>query len=592
MHGHMRPLLMPRDDGRLARLCQVARFRRSSRQACRERGPPTHWPRTPRDDETLGVHLVNRLYRRRSELVLSVGEYACWFRTLLKDIGLRPEAIDRVAPGWEVINLTSEDGGRLLLRYAKNGGAVGRGALRTLQRLKLRPVVLWPLALRHAAQEDDETTPATERSAVWAEILNSHPGQGIALDYLLQDIDSANEETGAAVHALLAHLIESGKINESSSMLIDGARQALEGNPEVLADELGYSFDDNAAWHLVLRQAAKLSSDLLNRLAGQNLNRRAKLRAIEAGLAAGALSDRTLTNLLLLDDEEVTGLLVESVAGDTDRAQRFIALMRDSGRPSAPPETEARLMAVAESAELLKLRWAATDFSITSWEALTYLTPDELAEEAREVLRTDAAALRAEVAPKLGEEHKRLADFLASEQRRSAANLLSRRQPPSDEDIDLLLDWLAKEAANGLLHAHVWRVLVRIADGGAIAKITEAIRPHVEVLGFRRSIEHLDSPLAPAIATVLVEGGADDTLQEQGRYWWIKQPERTDEELREELYAKEAIVRMTAARSLVMRLDRDELVRLQEEYPNASRPYWYNVVAFFDEHLYSPTPSD
>jgi hypothetical protein len=72
----------------------------------------------------------------------------------------------------------------------------------------------------------------------------------------------------------------------------------------------------------------------------------------------------------------------------------------------------------------------------------------------------------------------------------------------------------------------------------------------------------------------------------------VQQPERTDKELREALYAEEATVRITAAQSLVLRLDRAELIQLQDEYPNVKGPFWYNVIALFDEHLYSPTPSD
>jgi hypothetical protein len=70
----------------------------------------------------------------------------------------------------------------------------------------------------------------------------------------------------------------------------------------------------------------------------------------------------------------------------------------------------------------------------------------------------------------------------------------------------------------------------------------------------------------------------------------MQQPERTNSELREALYAEEATVRITAAQSLALRLDATELTELQDEYPTSKGRFWYNVVALFDEHLYAPTP--
>jgi hypothetical protein len=424
-------------------------------------------------------------------------------------------------------------------------------------------------------------------------MLNRYPGRSAALDYLLQDIDSTDKEIIASVRALLAQLLDGKELNDSSRRLVDGASQALECDPEVLADALGYSSDDNASWHLVLRHAAELSPKLLNQLARQDINRRAKLAAIEAGLAAGKLSDSTLTSLLLLgDDQQIADLLLESVADDTNRALQFLTLMRSSEKPLKPAETEARLMAIAVPPETLKHLQATSEYSILPWEALTYSTPDEYVDQAREILRTDAAELRAELAPKISEDHKKLVDFLASDQRRAAAVLLSYRTPQTDDDIDLLLAWFAQEAASGYLGSPTWRVLTRIANDATIGKITDAIRPHIEVLGFRTSLEHLHGPLGRAVAAVFLEAGADNTLRAQAHHWQVQQPERTDAELREALYAEDATVRITAAQLLVHRLDRAELIQLQDDYPNVDGPYWYNVVAFFDEHLYAPTPSD
>lgn len=549
-----------------------------------------------RDEETLGTHLVNRLYRRGRELELIHGEFTCWLRTLLEDIGQRSEAVHRVVPGWMLINPKDDDTIELLLEYAKKGGYIGHGALRTLQRLKMRPTQLWPPALRSSdagGKTQAVATPDAECRAAWVDILEHTPGPGVAIDYLLQDIDSTDMDVSSSTHVFLAELSRDAELNESTRKLVDSARQALEGEPEALADSLRFSSDDKAAWRLVIRNIEKLSPKLLNQIAGQSSNRQAKLAAIKAGLAAQTLSDSTLTDLLMLDDDqEVADLLVESVASDIERARQFLMLLRKTEKAVLVPENEARLLAVVEPPEVLRQRRVATEYSIRPWEALSYSQPAELLNEAREVLRTDAAALRADVEPRLSEEHKRLVDYLADDQLRAAANLLSRCQPRSHEDIDLLLAWFAKEAADGLLQDHVWKVLARIADSTTIAKITETIRPHIAVVGFIQAIEYFDSPLAPAVATVLIEGSTKDFVRAEAYRWSIQQPERTEGELREALYSEDDVVRITAAQLLAQRLNRAELIRLHDEYPKVGRSFWYNVVALFDEYLYAPTPTN
>lgn len=550
-----------------------------------------------RDEEALGTHLVNRLYRRRDELELLYGESTCWLRTLLEDIGQRSEAVHRVVPGWGVISPTNDETIELLLRYAKAGGYIGRGALLTMQRLKMRPAQLWPPAQRSSAAGKKTklaATPNSECRAAWVEILENTPGPGVAIDYLLQDIDSSDRSVSTSTHVFLTELLKSAELSEGTREIIDSARQALEGEPEALADVLKYSSDENAAWRLVIRNVEKLSPKLLNLLARQRTNRKAKIAAIKAGLAARALSDSTLTDLLMLDDDqEIADLLIESVAPDAERALQLIALLRKTESALTVPETEARLLAVIEPPDVLRQRQVATEYSIRPWEALTYLQPAELLDEAREVLHTDAAALRAAVGPELSEKYKNLVNYLADDQRRAAANLISRCQPRSDEDTDLLLTWFAKGAADGFLHDYMWKVLARIADSTTIENITEAIRPHIGVAGFHQATDYLDSPLAPAVATVLIETvSVKEFARTEAFRWSIQQPERTKEELREALYSEDAAVRVTAAKLLVERLERPELIQLHEEYPKVEGSFWYNVVALFDECLFAPTPSE
>lgn len=463
-------------------------------------------------------------------------------------------------------------------------------------RLQLRPAELWPAALElHSERLTNERASASidsARATTWAEILNSHPGRSVALDYLLQDIDTKHAGTASALDALLAELQGCEQLNEVTKKLVTSARQALAGNAEALADALGYSSEDNAQWRLVLRHIDGLSSELVNQFARQSFNRRAKVSAIEAGLASQILSDSTLENLLVLDDQEVLDLLIGSVGEDADRAMHYITLIRASDRRHTTAEAEARLLAVAVPADVLRQRHPAVEYSIRSWEALTYSAPEDMIGAARAVLCSTSAALRAELMPKLGETDRLLVDYLANEQLRAAAGLVSRQPAPTAEDIDLVLSWFAHEAAGGFLSSAVWRAMARIAQGASLDEMTRTLRAHVGVLGFSRSVKYLDSPLAAAIVASVPDGDSDDVLRAHASRWFLQQPERTNEELREALYGDEATVRMTAAKMLISRLDRDELGLLHDEYPRAGRQIWYNVLALFDEQLYAPTPPD
>lgn len=544
-----------------------------------------------RDDETLGTHLVNRLYQRRRELDLIVTEHSAWVSTMLADIGRSDAMVHRVIPGWAVLDRQDPEVPQMLADFARTEDSVGRGALRSLMRLRIRPKSLWPPALRPDTDNDDSELTAVGRAENWVRLLNAHPGRSDAIDYLLQDLDSEVEATIAATGELIGEVAGTEGLNDRSRKMLKAAIEALEGSPDALGDALGYSDVDNAQWRLVLRHTDSLSAKLVNELARQTTNRHAKIAAIKAGLTAKSLSDENLAQLLLLDDDaEIADLLIASVAEDAGGTLRYIELMRDKSKfPTA--STEARLLAQPASREQLDQMHATSDFSVLPWEALTYAAPEAFLDEAREALQTNADGLRARLQPKIGEEHKRLIDHLAQEQLRAAADLLSRQERPTEGDIDLILGWLDTEASTGLLRSYVWRVLVRVANASTSAKIEAALRPHVEVLGFRQAIEHLETPLAPAIAAVLSESD-DDVLGEETRRWHIRQPERTDEELSEALYADEPAVRMAAAEALTGRLTRDELVELQDQYSGLKDRYWYNVIAMFDEHLYAPTPCE
>lgn len=550
-----------------------------------------------RDDTTLGAHLTNRLYRRRRELHLIVAEHRCWFHTLLEDVGLRPDPASRVIPGWALSRSTDPDLPHAFVRYATLDNHAGAGALRSLHRLHLRPDDLWPADLggKSTASGDQpdtrETDPSNQtRARTWAALLNNNVSRDVATDYLLQDADSSDSTTLAALDKFLGHIHSSPDLNEESRKLLEGFRQALAGEPDSLADLLRYKSGDNAQWRLVERNLDKVSPDLINELANLTYNRRAKVSAIRAGLATGALTEKTLTDLLNKDDLEISDLLVESARDNPEIALEWVALMANSDKKLSPLETEAPIIAYGVPIDVIKHMNATSDLTVTPWAALTYALPEEMTHEAREVLRTDAAALRTEFEPTLGGEHQTLLNYLAEEQNRAAAHLLARSGSTSDEDLALILQWVGRSVSHGFFRDYVWRILVLAADDSNLTQISDAIRPHHAVSGFRQGIDYFATQLAPVLAELTIDG-TDRGLRDKARVWHTNQPDRTNEELRAALYDESSDVRITAAQGLVQRLEREELATLQDEYPDVEGQFWYNVIALFDEHLYAPTPA-
>jgi len=485
------------------------------------------------------------------------------------------------------------------------------GAIRTLHRLRLRPPDLWPQSLRLAPSDplpespdapeiatDDapdasdlesraaEISATADPTETWVTLLNHAYVREAATDYLLIDLDTTDLRTRSALDEFLAKIAEKNTLNDTSRGLLIAVRQALAGDPNELASALRYVDDDNSQWRLVYRHMDKLDADLINQIARLRFNKNASLAAIRAGIMADVLTDKTLDSLLGLNDPTILDLIIDSVQGSPERALKLAVAVRESDSSLALKETEARLTAIALPIDQIEQLHAAGGYSNAPWEALTFATPEAMLDEAREELRTDAAILRQVLTSKLSDEHKNLADYLGDDRCRAAAKLLARQPEPTDDDIGLILDWVTRSAASGFIRDYVWEVLAQIANTNTIARITDTIRPFTAVLGFRKGLDLLDTPLAPAVATTAAESG-EIAHRDKARTWQIGQTERTTDELSSALYDEDASVRIVATKALVDRLDRGALRVLADDYPSAGNQYWYNVIAYLDDQLYA-----
>jgi len=547
------------------------------------------------DDETIGSHLTNRLYRRRDELELIVAEHSAWVSAMLADIGSATNSFVRVIPGWGVLDPEDEETASMLARFAASEGTVGRGALRSLLRLGLRPTSLWPATLAIGSDGEGLVPTREELTRAWISILNAHPGSGAAVDALLRDLDRAGDTVLEELGRLLDELAASDQLNDESASIVTAAREAVTGSYDALISALGTPSTTTAPGRLVLQHINELSGPVIDELAGQTTERALRLAAIRAGLTAGTISDERLADLLLLqDDPEITDLLLQSTAEDAEVAVRYAGLMQADATRRLPSATEARLLAQHASREQLDELIATSSLSSLPWEALTYAFPESVLDEARQVLRADPRFIRDAVEAIPGDEQRKVGDFLADARLRAAANLLARQSDPTGEDIDLVFDWIHKAISPvGVVTNAAWSALNHIASKVSVVRLEDELRPHADALVTVRVLRLLDSgdssTLTQAMASVLLNGEVD-LIRAQAKCWFLRCPERSITELRDALYEEDASVRISAAKALTGRLGREDLLELHNEYPKARERYWYNVVVFLDEKLYAPTP--
>ena len=366
----------------------------------------------------------------------------------------------------------------------------------------------------------------------------------------------------------------------------------MAGRPQKLADALGYSDRDSGPWRLVLRQISDLDGKRLNQLASQRFNDVARVAALREGVANGALTDATLTRILFDGDEDDREILMASARSDKQAAQRLLKLLEDKPEGKhAPDAYKAKLLAITMTPDELRAMLMERRLSNEPWEALTYASPSDLLPEARAVLETNAAEFRSVLTNILGAEHEDLVEYMANDRKRAAASLLARQGVFDSADIALVLDWFDALASDGFVPDRAFDVLEGVVSDATLPRISALLTRHKEAAGVRLAYDRVNGPLAPVISALFI-------TDERGRYrapaasWNISQESRTHLELVDALYDEDDSVRTAAAQALTNRLPRDELEQILNAYPQERDSFWYNVVAYLDEHLYGAEKDD
>lgn len=563
------------------------------------------------DEKLLGTHHVNRLYQRRDDLRLTNGEVWTWLRTYFADRHV--DRATRTVPIWGLFHPTEEDGADIrddLVNMATNNDLqVARGALAFMTEHRIRPPLLWCDQSERDAEQDGNApgkspsqgdAPTAERESdsegagdpavrmatdaavsSWVRILNQLPGMGVATNYMIAVATESDLD-------LLDALAAVGELDESSRPVVKAIGESLRGDGRALATMAPsqYVNDGDALVDHIHHRVPQLSDTDWEAL----LTSRNPKLAIPAALelvGLGTFTEKSVLNLLKLNEPEVDAALAAQARDDSDLMTLLVSLLQDSKKNLDNREQRtARLLAVVVPLQSLRdLADVERSYRLAAWEALTIQDPQGMAEQAREVLDDRSEFLNAKVA-ELREDYPTLAENVFAEGRRAACTLLSnldlqRTDKERESDLARVIDELQRDDYRTRQTA--LSAVVALVDEATVDRVPLAVvdgywvTDHVEEL--------LAGPLAGAFSSQWRTSSVND-LRTAAATWYIEQAERTDEELEEATYDDDMSVRMAAIDFILARWNRDQILALLKRYDQQERPWWYNVIAAMDEHLY------
>lgn len=537
------------------------------------------------DDELLGAHLANRLYRRRRELVLSVGEWNLWLRTLCVDAARAPDDINgRVIPGWSFF---AEHRGDALLSVAlSSSGQAAAGATRLLLELGERPEQLWPPSGDGVAAHGD-TPSLDEAAARWVTLLSHDETRANSVNYLYL-LSSPKDE--ALFDALDRAIGESPWGRDALAVI--AARRGDPTGAVAVASGYPYSLAD---W------AAKATIAALRKLNPIELTALVDPRQRCEPLRVAAF-DRLLTSGA--DHSDVTtGAASMLRASETSRSH-LLALLPDNAllrtsviaawdglsKEDRRSDLEERLLAATESTETLVAQLVPGLSGLTVWEALGRQAPPALAEHAREVLRTGGTEF---LAPEevLGDpddpQAQSVRSFILGKAREAALRIVAAL-PNADitqEDRELVRgevtngNWVSRDQAVLTLAKIGERKdaddLLDLIRSGELSRIH---LPQAITAAYRLGGRQVAATLVDSERTEVAAGAAQIIVSDAAT---------TDDGLIDLLYHPNADVRRLALVESLRRLDGDAVEKLLYEYPRRDGPHYYNVIVGLDWHLFA-----
>jgi hypothetical protein len=537
------------------------------------------------DDATLGSHHVNRLFKKREGLDLTLGEAKIWYRTFFENYGTSERGY-RVVPMWGVVepdrlgNRLIAELGALLSDEDEN---VVRGVLRFMTKFELRPESFWEPNPSDADGEGvffESRTPE-EIVARWSRLFERFPGIDSALNYLIAVARPEDAE-------LLERVAESHLLDERSKNLIRVAVNAVTGDSSSIADlaPSRYSGDDTRELRdLVARSIPRLAAEQWDGLLTGTHPQIAEAAALKL-IEQENVSAEQLKTIFALGSGDVEQAFVQRAKRDSNWALSQIQELVELDKYETAGLVS-RILAAAVPREALERIDRDEKLNATTWVALTIQNPDSYLESAREVLDGTSEWLDERNAP-LMDKYASVADHTTATAKGAACIVLSQAAKITEADVERVVTELRRNSY--VSRSAALRALVTI-----VARLDADPERTVPDLGDLSVLDSygfsddkdlvLQSPLAKLVVPVWRDSDID-TLRDASRAWELRQPQRSDIELEEALYLDSQELRMVALDQLMSRWDDQQLEELLKRYDERDRPWWYNIVAALDERLY------
>lgn len=530
------------------------------------------------DDCTLGTHHVNRLFRGRDALQLTLGEFQTWLRTYFLNVsGYTPG--DRTVPIWGVVE--DFDSGfleQLGVLVHDRDTAVARGVLRTLTRHKIRVEALWGEGTPDS--RPDREPALDDLASGWASLFAKFAGIDAAMNHLVA-LATVNDIS------LLNALADSDKLGEPSQNLVRAFIALLQGDMtdvRRLAPPKYSSTDTEALRSLLVEAMPRLTREQCEDMLGSHPSLAAA--AARELVQDSELSEAQLKAIIGLDDPTVSAAMVARASEDSEWAYTVIRLLRGLNAFSHA-DLIARLLAASVPLAGLEALALEEEYDVSYWTAATIKDPDRAVAASREILDGHSSAFVAR-AEELKGDHPSLASYVLEAAAAAACKALASATEFDGLDVVRVVKELRKDRS-GSREAALQALVLMATRGERDPTISMPDLGDLSVLDHQWARFEKDlivsSPLIPLIAPMWRLSTIGE-LRSSAAAWALRQPSSSDEELEETLYDDDSDLRMVALEELLTRWHKDRLEALLGRYDQQGRPYWYNIIATLDEHLY------
>lgn len=527
------------------------------------------------DVGVLGSHLVNRLYRNRKSLELTIGEVNIWCRTYFEDFG-SSEREARVVPMWGALSPGRFEGWfadvvkSLLLDEDEN---VVRGVVRFLTAHKLRPPALWDV--------EELEDRAREPQDYWVGIFQKLPGISEGLNY-------AVSVAGPSDAGLLAVVAEHEGLDERTGRLLRAYIRVLDGDTSQITELAPGRFETIPTPELislVMTVIPGLSVDQCSSLVLRSVPELASAAAVDL-LRRGASSVVRLKDMVDLESEIVERAMVDRAGQDPGWAEACVKELEDLGAYRWS-NLIARLRAASMSRAELHAADEREELSTIAWTAMTIQDPRAHIDAAREVLSDSAAWLNGRILP-LADKYPAVARHIVRTAKAAACEVLAVAAENTEWDLRVVAGELSEDYAGtrSLVLRSLTMMLSRMNPEACRQDLNLG---DMKVLDGHWSSEEIEiilhSPLAEIAVSIWARSGIPE-LRRASQIWVLGQPEATDLSLEEALYAEDQRLRIVAIDELMARWNNEQLEDLLNRYDDRGRPWWYNVITAIDERLY------